>query len=468
MVLADLGCMEFKKPEHRLSRKKDDEPVPVCTPTYRPPEMFLGDQRFGEGLDAWSVGCLAAELYLRKPLFDCVDGDASSESDIVQAQADLLGEPPTWMTEVPVARRHLSKGKGKGAGFPVLPEAPPEWPPDRLQACPQKLLDFVQDSLKWNPRDRPSAAVALQHPFLIPPAVPVVLSEAKGRHGASTITAGYLDDDLLEYLRTCPNLADLVTNCKKTNFAPNNCMGQEEGELRMKGEYPGYVEADNPPRTMSLNGDKDLQPVSSHRLRSFVKALRRSMKPWLKQLTERVRKEIVKQGLPSEFLVSNGKVFTEEDMADNAFVYASIQVLKVGQRDDGWHTDGGASLLHAGLTLFGSRELQIQVEDQDGCISAAQKPGSFYVGNLCAISHNVRHGALSEGCYGDGPPEDRLQIAVMLRSDFFRENRARRLNAAPGPKPLFDLVNSVTAKHLADVPWRLPSLQAVVSESRMS
>ena len=41
-----------------------------------------------------------------------------------------------------------------------------------------------------------------------------------------------------------------------------------------------------------------------------------------------------------------------EDFADNAFVYATVQLMKIGEREDGWHTDGGASLLHAAVTVF--------------------------------------------------------------------------------------------------------------------
>ena len=84
---------------------------------------------------------------------------------------------------------------------------------------------------------------------------------------------------------------------------------------------------------------------------------------------------------------ANGAAFMEEDFADNAFVYASVQLLKIGERADGWHTDGGASLLHAAVTVFGSRTLQVKLEDA-GCISLPQRPGSFYVGNLCALNHN--------------------------------------------------------------------------------
>ena len=63
----------------------------------------------------------------------------------------------------------------------------------------------------------------------------------------------------------------------------------------------------------------------------------------------------------------------DEDFADNAFVYASVQLLKVGAREDGWHTDGGASLPHASLTVFGSRAVEVKLDKPD-CISLSQEP----------------------------------------------------------------------------------------------
>ena len=67
-------------------------------------------------------------------------------------------------------------------------------------------------------------------------------------------------------------------------------------------------------------------------------------------------------------------MFMEEDFADNAFVYASVQLLKIGEREDGWHTDGGASMRHAAVIVFGSRTLLVKLEDA-GCISLPKRPG---------------------------------------------------------------------------------------------
>ena len=227
----------------------------------------------------------------------------------------------------------------------------------------------------------------------------------------------------------------------------------------LKAEFPGYVDTQRPPKCLSLNSDRDLKPIPPRRLRQFGKALRRRAQLWLKKLSKKIHKALSAE-VPARDL-ANGRPFLDEDFADNALVYASAQILKVGARDDGWHTDGGASLLHAGLTVFGSRYLDVDVgQGRESCISLPQEPGSFYIGNLCALDHDARHVENPAGCWGDGP--DRLQIAVMFRSDVFRESRFRR---KPGESELFDVVNEVTATHLAEKPFFLPDLSEVLDES---
>ena len=41
----------------------------VITLWYRPPELLLGEYHYSVELDMWSVGCIMAEIVLRKPLF---------------------------------------------------------------------------------------------------------------------------------------------------------------------------------------------------------------------------------------------------------------------------------------------------------------------------------------------------------------------------------------------------------------
>ena len=61
-------------------------------------------------------------------------------------------------------------------------------------------------------------------------------------------------------------------------------------------------------------------------------------------------------------------------------------------------------------------------------------------------------------------PDQRLQIAVMIRSDVLRDCRARKINSTPGPQEFFSVVNCAVAQHLADVPVALPDLTEVLAE----
>jgi serine/threonine protein kinase len=54
----------------RLLSNPDKALTPeVETLWYRAPEVLLGQAKYGLQADMWSVGCIMAEMYLRKPLF---------------------------------------------------------------------------------------------------------------------------------------------------------------------------------------------------------------------------------------------------------------------------------------------------------------------------------------------------------------------------------------------------------------
>ena len=61
---------EVKLADFGLAKKlKKLSTVKVVTLWYRAPELLLGVRGYSPKVDVWSVGCLAAELLLRKPLF---------------------------------------------------------------------------------------------------------------------------------------------------------------------------------------------------------------------------------------------------------------------------------------------------------------------------------------------------------------------------------------------------------------
>lgn len=60
----------------------------IVTLWYRAPEVLLGSRHYSTGVDMWSVGCIFAEMALRKPLFP---GD--SEIDEIFKIFRTLGTP---------------------------------------------------------------------------------------------------------------------------------------------------------------------------------------------------------------------------------------------------------------------------------------------------------------------------------------------------------------------------------------
>lgn len=65
----------------------------VITLWYRPPELLLGETKYGTSVDIWSAGCILAELILGKPLFT-----GKTEMDQLKLIFEMIGTPTveTW------------------------------------------------------------------------------------------------------------------------------------------------------------------------------------------------------------------------------------------------------------------------------------------------------------------------------------------------------------------------------------
>ncbi|CAO1618540.1 unnamed protein product [Sympodiomycopsis kandeliae] len=70
----------------------------VVTRWYRPPELLAGERKYGPAVDMWGLGCLLAEMIVRRPIFK-----GSSEINQLEQIVDLCGSPnedvyPGWST----------------------------------------------------------------------------------------------------------------------------------------------------------------------------------------------------------------------------------------------------------------------------------------------------------------------------------------------------------------------------------
>ena len=60
----------------------------IATRWYRAPEVILSWRKYTAAIDVWSVGCILAELVIRKPLLP-----ATSEEEQLSMITKLLGNP---------------------------------------------------------------------------------------------------------------------------------------------------------------------------------------------------------------------------------------------------------------------------------------------------------------------------------------------------------------------------------------
>lgn len=102
--LADFGLARLYNAEDR-ERPYTNK---VITLWYRPPELLLGEERYGPSIDVWSCGCILGELFLKKPLF---------QANVEALQLDLISRlcgtptPAVWPTIINLPGFHTLKPK---------------------------------------------------------------------------------------------------------------------------------------------------------------------------------------------------------------------------------------------------------------------------------------------------------------------------------------------------------------------
>lgn len=63
LKIADFGLANFIHSENKQPLTSR-----VVTLWYRPPELLLGSYDYGVSVDLWSVGCVFAEMFVKKPI----------------------------------------------------------------------------------------------------------------------------------------------------------------------------------------------------------------------------------------------------------------------------------------------------------------------------------------------------------------------------------------------------------------
>lgn len=147
----------------------------VVTRWYRAPELLLACEEYGAAIDMWSVGCVIAELYSRTAIFP--GRNVKNQIEII---CSVVGRPSS--REIGFVTNHKARD--------FLSRLPPTGRQDFRKLLPgacASAIDLVERLLQFDPAQRISASVALNHPFV-----------ADYRKPESEITASHLDFDSLE------------------------------------------------------------------------------------------------------------------------------------------------------------------------------------------------------------------------------------------------------------------------------
>jgi len=149
MKLADFGLARmYGTPKVRLS------PDPI-TLWYKPPELLLGATQYSSAVDMWSVGCIFAELLLRRPFLQGKTGSDISQLDEIFR---VFGTPTdtNWPNHraLPICARGLLWDDCAPIPFDEI-----------FSAAPKDAISLLRSMLVLDPNKRFSAEQCLIHPY---------------------------------------------------------------------------------------------------------------------------------------------------------------------------------------------------------------------------------------------------------------------------------------------------------------
>ena len=454
VVISDLGSARCGDPTRRcLDDLKSIHKHGVVETTlwYRAPEVLAGKQRWSFPVDCWALGCIGAELALSKPLFT-----EKHCYEMLLAHIKLLGHPATgnWLSdEYPHYPRLAAKLIAS-------------WPPLGLRDT--DICALLADFLVMDPPKRLMMSEAIKHSYFTGPCFHVSQRLKPADRGVVTIVEARLQEELIRYLQRDPWWPEIYERLAGISAPKKQRIGKHEAALGLKYEQAGFVSLEAPDSKV-IAGLPAREVFGALRVVDFARAFMQLNNTWFREVTRKIQEKLVR--MPVSIIGNNGADFLSDCMSKTAFCYAVVQIMRAGERYDPKHYDGGASLLHMGLSVWGRRTLNCFFQDET--VSIEQSPGSIYIGNLVTVEHQVKHYAAAEAAplY---QPEGRLKkdskgllVTVMFRSDVFRHARSRQMKLPPSPADVFQVVNAIVAEQLANFPLRVPRWEEVVARGKV-
>ncbi|KAL4918491.1 hypothetical protein BDW62DRAFT_65904 [Aspergillus aurantiobrunneus] len=165
---ADFGLARFFSKSRQL-----DYTNRVITIWYRPPELLLGETRYGPPVDVWSAACVYVEMFTKKAVFPGEGGEISQLDKLY----NTLGTPTRteWpdIVEMPWFELMRPTERKKRVFEDVY-----------QHTLSPAALDMVSQVFRYDPAKRPTAEEVLAHPYFNSeepsPQQPIELEEIQG------------------------------------------------------------------------------------------------------------------------------------------------------------------------------------------------------------------------------------------------------------------------------------------------
>lgn len=126
----------------------------VSTRWYRSPECLLEANNYSYPVDIWAIGCITIELLSGNPIFP-----GNNQKDTLMKIVTLLGIPPKGGEIDKLSRKIDFK-------FPKITANIVQEISNFLPAnTSQDAISFILEILKWEPNERPTASILLNHSF---------------------------------------------------------------------------------------------------------------------------------------------------------------------------------------------------------------------------------------------------------------------------------------------------------------
>ena len=328
------------------------------------------------------------------------------------------------------------------------------WPQSVLKKIGSTGVDFLDSLLSWMPMSRPSAHQCLEHAWLQEEGTLAGLGRSSpasifpgGRHDW-TMLQGTMSQDVLNWLQ------EECSELQQWKLASHD---RQEGEVKyvLSGKMVEDV------CSKALNALPISQLLPAPRLRAWLRAFKAKNASSLAKLCASACTSLLGLGIDS--IGRNGKHFLTTPMDQWFATAGQLHIFdRPGELKEPRHFDGGASVLHIGITLYGRRHLLFfEGKDKEGRLMETMclGPGSVYFGTVTGGMHSVAH----------QPPRlqhevlDEHSITVMIRTTLFPGVGARRMKRLPLPAPMFAALASSFVASLSKEPFLLPRLEECMS-----